>query len=92
MRWPKTNCLETINSKKEHWCMVVQSAESTFLEFFFLAVFYRLMGCMDKVFAIETVGSGSIPSRVKPNTIKIVIHSFPAWRSALKRVNVKPLP
>ena len=29
------------------------------------------------------VDSGLIPSRVKP--IKIGIHSFPAWRSALKR-------
>ena len=30
------------------------------------------------------VDSGLIPSRVKPMTLKIGIHSFPAWRSALK--------
>ena len=30
------------------------------------------------------VASGLIPSRVKPMTLKIGIHSFPAWRSALK--------
>ena len=34
--------------------------------------------------ATEAVDSGSIPGRVKPKTIKIGIHSFPAWRSALK--------
>ena len=30
------------------------------------------------------VDSGLIPSRVKPMTLNIGIHSFPAWRSALK--------
>ena len=28
--------------------------------------------------ATETVDSGSIPGRLKPNTMKISIHSFPA--------------
>ena len=32
----------------------------------------------------ETVDSGSIPGQVIPKTIKIGIHSFPAWRSAIK--------
>ena len=31
---------------------------------------------MDKASAINAVDSGSIPSPVKPNTIKIGIHSF----------------
>ena len=34
--------------------------------------------------ATEAVDLGSIPGRVKPKTIKIGIHSFPAWRSAIK--------
>ena len=33
---------------------------------------------------IETIDSGSIPGQVKPKTKKIGIHSFLAWRSALK--------
>ena len=40
--------------------------------------------------AIETVNSGSIPGWIKPNTIKIGIHNFPARRSAIKRDSVKP--
>ena len=32
----------------------------------------------------EAVDAGSIPGPVKPKTIKICIHNFPAWRSALK--------
>ena len=39
---------------------------------------------MDKASATEVVDSGSIIDRVKPKTIKIGIHSFPAWRSAIK--------
>ena len=34
--------------------------------------------------ATETADSGSIPGRVKPKTIKIDIHSFSAWCSAIK--------
>ena len=33
--------------------------------------------------ATKTADSGSIPGRVKPKTIKIVILSFPAWFSAI---------
>ena len=33
---------------------------------------------VDRASATETVDSGSIPGRVKPKTIKIGIHSFPA--------------
>ena len=33
---------------------------------------------MDRVPAIEAVDSGLIPGRVKPKTIKIGVHSFPA--------------
>ena len=43
-----------------------------------------ISGRVDRASATETVDSGSIPGRVKPKTIKIGIHSFPAWRSALK--------
>ena len=34
--------------------------------------------------AVEAIYSGSIPGGVKPQTIKIGIHSFPAWRLAIK--------
>ena len=43
-----------------------------------------ISGRMDKAYATETVDSGSIAGRVKPKTIKIGMHSFSAWRSALK--------
>ena len=33
---------------------------------------------VDRACATEAVESGSIPGRVKPKTIKIGIHSFPA--------------
>ena len=39
---------------------------------------------MDGTSANESADLGSIPGRVKPKTIKIGIHSFPAWRSAIK--------
>ena len=43
-----------------------------------------ISGRVDRASAIEAVDSGSIPGRVKPKTIKIGIHSFPARRSAIK--------
>ena len=48
-------------------------------------VYKPISGRVDRASATEAVDSGSIPGRVKPKTIKIGIHSFPAWRSALKR-------
>ena len=42
---------------------------------------FRIMqvsGRVDRASATEAVDLGSIPSRVKPKTIKIGIHSFPA--------------
>ena len=36
-----------------------------------------ICGRMDRASATEMVDSGSIPSRVKPKTIKIGIYSFP---------------
>ena len=39
---------------------------------------------MDRASATEAVDSGSIPGRVKPNTMKIDIYSFPACRSAIE--------
>ena len=39
---------------------------------------------MDIASATEAVNSGSIPGRVQPKPIKIGIHTYPAWRSALK--------
>ena len=44
---------------------------------------------VDRASATETVDSGSIPGRMKPKTIKIGIHSFPARRPAI-RDSVKP--
>ena len=41
-------------------------------------------GRVDKTSATDAVDSGSIPGRVLPKTIKIGVHSFPAWRSAIK--------
>ena len=43
-----------------------------------------ISGRVDRASAIEAVDTGSIPGPVKPNTIIIGIHSFPAWRSAIK--------
>ena len=37
-----------------------------------------ISGRVDRASATEAVDSGSVPSRVKPKTIKIGIHSFPA--------------
>ena len=37
-----------------------------------------ISGRVDRASATETVDLGSIPGRVKPKTIKIGIHSFPA--------------
>ena len=51
---------------------------------FICDVFYPISGRVDRASATEAVDSGSIPGRVKPKTIKIGIHSFPAWRSAFK--------
>ena len=44
---------------------------------------WSISGRVDRASATETVDLGSIPGRVKPKTIKIGIHSFPAWRSAI---------
>ena len=49
------------------------------LRFFaFLCLFIPIRGRVDRASATEAVDSGSIPGRVKPKTIKIGIHSFPA--------------
>ena len=37
-----------------------------------------ISGRVDRAYATEAVDTGSIPGRVKPKTIKIGIHSFPA--------------
>ena len=42
-----------------------------------------ISGRVDRASAAETINSGSICGRVKAKTIKIGIHSFPAWRSAI---------
>ena len=39
---------------------------------------------LDWAFATETIDMGSINSWGEPKTLKIDIHNFPAWRSALK--------
>ena len=41
-------------------------------------------GRVDRASATETVDLDSIPGRVKPKSVKISIHSFPAWRSAIE--------
>ena len=43
-----------------------------------------IKGQVDRASATEIVDSGSINTRVKPKTIKLGIHSFPAQRSARK--------
>ena len=48
-----------------------------------MLISHPISGRVDRVFATETVGSGSISGRSKPKTIKLGIHSFPAWCSAL---------
>ena len=40
--------------------------------------FAPIRGRVDRASASEVVDSGSIPGRVKPKTIKIGFHSFPA--------------
>ena len=40
--------------------------------------FIPISGRVDRASATEAGDSGSIPGRVKPKTIKIGIHSFPA--------------
>ena len=42
-----------------------------------------ISGRIDRASATETGNSGTITGRVKTKTIKIGIHSFPAWRSAI---------
>ena len=41
-------------------------------------------GWVDRASATKTVDFSWISGRVKPKTLKIGIHSFPAWRSAIK--------
>ena len=41
-------------------------------------VFMPISGRVDRASSAETVDWSSIPDRVKPKTIKIGIHSFPA--------------
>ena len=43
-----------------------------------------ISGQVDRASATEAVDLGSIPGRVKPKTLKIGTHSFPACRSAIK--------
>ena len=43
-----------------------------------ICVFKPITGRVDRASATEAVDSGSIRGRVKPKTIKIGIHSFPA--------------
>ena len=47
-------------------------------------IYKPISGREDRVSATDTLDSGSIPYWVKPKTIKIGIHSFLAWRSAIK--------
>ena len=48
------------------------------LDFKIKIAFKPISGRVDRASATEAVDSGSISGRVKPNTIKINIHSFPA--------------
>ena len=45
---------------------------------------FTVSGRVDGGSATEAIDSGLIFDRVKPKTIKIGIHNFPAWRSAIK--------
>ena len=44
-----------------------------------------ICGRMDRASTTEAVNTGLSPIRVIPKIIKIGIHSFPAWRSTIKR-------
>ena len=44
-----------------------------------------ISGLVDRAFATDTVDSDTIPSRVKPKTVKIDIHGFTARHSSIKR-------
>ena len=55
-------------------------------------IFLTVIGRVDWASAAETVDTVLIPGHVKPKTIKNNIHSFPARRSAIKRVSVKSPP
>ena len=43
-----------------------------------------ISGRVGRASATKAVDYGSIPGLVKPKTVKIGIHSFSAWRSAIK--------
>ena len=46
--------------------------------------FKPISGWVDRMSAIEAIDSGSIPGRVKPKTIKIDSHNFPAWLTTIQ--------
>ena len=48
------------------------------------AIIWPISGRVDRASATEAVDSGLIPGRVKTKTIKIGIHSFSAWCSAIR--------
>ena len=49
-----------------------------FMATLYSTLFKPISGRVDRASATEAVDTGSIPGRVKPKTIKIDIHSFPA--------------
>ena len=70
----------------------IKSLKCIFIELVILAVLKKssciiiktISGQVDKASATKAVDSGSILDWVKPNSTKIGIDSFPAWRSAIK--------
>ena len=55
-----------------------EKSEKNTLQFYIQNTYQLISGQVDRESATETVELGLIPSRVKPKTIKIGIHSFPA--------------
>ena len=62
---------------KNHYCCLSDKGIAFYVVYPTKA-FKLSSGRMDRASATEAVDLGSIPGRVKPNTIKINIHSFPA--------------
>ena len=77
-----------VKSRLFSWAQIpsiyFQYVVDTFSIFKILTNNYPISGRVDRESATEAVDSDSILSQVKPKTIKIGIHSFHAWLSAIK--------
>ena len=65
------------NDKFRHISYIFQNTLKIVVELSLL-LYNHVIGRVDRASTTETIDSGSIPGGVKPKTIKIGIHSFPA--------------